>query len=272
MTDPVPDLATNNSTKSLSISEAWGLVFTHPALFVKYWNYKGAILSGVLRAPIFLVTYLVARESLKLALGAAAVQFAFRFVFAGLSGALIQAFRKVEPAWKALISVMLIVPLISHLLEFGFQYLFGYLTSTTAHTDQAIVRSVCVSIFSALFALFIMRRNVLIVGEEESKSLANDVMRIPRLVFDFCAFLPKEIAAMLRRGATVAVIATLVGFTAFSQVVGWAVTNRVYWTYGGGKEIWGLKYWGIDGLVLMILAVIASSIYYEARHRRGKRS
>ncbi|HQZ82163.1 MAG TPA: hypothetical protein PLR83_02995 [Pyrinomonadaceae bacterium] len=272
MTDPVPDLATHSTTESLSISEAWGLVFTHPVLFIKYWNYKGAILSGVMRAPIFLITYLAARESLKLALGAAAVQFAFRFAFAGLSGALIQAFRKVEPAWKALLSVMLIVPIISHLLEFGFQSLFGYLTSTAAHTDQAIVRSICVSIFSALFALFIMRRNVLIVGEEESKSLANDVMRIPRLVFEFCAFLPNEIAAMLRRGATVTVIATLIGFTAFSQVVGWAIANRIYWTYGGGKEIWGLKYWGVDGLVLMLLSIFASSIYYEARHRRGKRS
>lgn len=272
MTDPVPDLATHSTTESLSISEAWGLVFTHPVLFIKYWNYKGAILSGVIRPPIFLITYLAARESLKLALGTAAVQFAFRFAFAGLSGALIQAFRKVEPAWKALLSVMLIVPIISHLLEFGFQSLFGYLTSTAAHTDQAIVRSICVSIFSALFALFIMRRNVLIVGEEESKSLANDVMRIPRLVFEFSAFLPNEIAAMLRRGATVTVIATLIGFTAFSQVVGWAIANRIYWTYGGGKEIWGLKYWGVDGLVLMLLSIFASSIYYEARHRRGKRS
>jgi len=175
-------------------------------------------------------------------------------------------------ASSACFSVMLVVPLISHLLEFGFQFAFGYLTSTADHTDQAIVRSICVSIFSALFALFIMRRNVLIVGEAESRSLASDVMSIPRLVFEFCAFLPNEISSMLRRGATVSAIAALVGFTLFSQVVGWAVANRVFWTYGGGKEIWGLKYWGIDGLALMILAIIASSIVYEAKHRRGKRS
>lgn len=271
MTTETPDLTTL-STERLTIGAAWGLVFKHPILFLKYWNYKGAILSGVMRAPIFLITYLVGRESIKIAIAAAAVQFAFRFVFAGLSGALIQAFRKVEPAWKALLSVMLVVPIISHLLEFGFQTLFAYATSTADHTDQAIVRSICVSIFSALFALFIMRRNVLIVGEEESKSLLSDVMRIPRLVFEFCAFLPNEIAAMLRRGATVTAVAVLIGFTIFSQIVGWAVANRVFWTYGGGKEIWGLKYWGIDGLVLILLAIIASSIYYEARHRRGKRS
>ena len=271
MTNETPDLTTL-STERLTIGAAWGLVFKHPVLFLKYWNYKGAILSGVMRAPIFLITYLVGRESIKIAIAAAAVQFAFRFVFAGLSGALIQAFRKVEPAWKALLSVMLVVPIISHLLEFGFQTLFAYATSTADHTDQAIVRSICVSIFSALFALFVMRRNVLIVGEEESKSLLSDVLRIPRLVFEFCAFLPNEIAAMLRRGATVTAVAVLIGFTIFSQIVGWAVANRVFWTYGGGKEIWGLKYWGIDGLVLILLAIIASSIYYEARHRRGKRS
>jgi len=55
MTDPVPDLETHSGTESLSISEAWGLVFTHPVLFVKYWNYKGAILSGVMASLILAV-------------------------------------------------------------------------------------------------------------------------------------------------------------------------------------------------------------------------
>ena len=72
MTNETPDLTTL-STERLTIGAAWGLVFKHPVLFLKYWNYKGAILSGLMRAPIFLITYLVGRESIKIAIAAAAV-------------------------------------------------------------------------------------------------------------------------------------------------------------------------------------------------------
>ena len=56
-----------------TIGEALRNVWNDPAQFVKNWNYKGAVLSGVVRAPIFLLTYLAGRESLKLAVGAASV-------------------------------------------------------------------------------------------------------------------------------------------------------------------------------------------------------
>ena len=61
---------------SHTITEALERVWNNPSLFIKNWNYKGAVLSGVLRAPIFLVTYLAGRESLKLAIGAAAARWA----------------------------------------------------------------------------------------------------------------------------------------------------------------------------------------------------
>lgn len=264
------DITFDGSTavpQGLSIREAWADLFRNPGQFIKFWNYKGAILSGALRAPIFFITYIVGKESLKLALGAALLQFAFRFIFAGLSGYMIQSFRKVEPAWKALLSILMVVPFVSHLFEYGLQVLFAHITETADHTESAIARSICVSVFSALFALFIMRRNVMIVGEEGSRSLLSDVLNIPALVFEFCAFVPNEITAMMRRGAWIMVAAILALFTVFSQVIGWAVTNRIYWTYGGGKEMPALKYWGIDGLVLMLLAIIASSIHYSVTHR-----
>jgi hypothetical protein len=52
-----------------------------PAQFIRYWNYKGAILSGAMRAPIFLVTYLVGKESVKLALGAGSRAIRFSILF-----------------------------------------------------------------------------------------------------------------------------------------------------------------------------------------------
>ncbi|MBK9769048.1 MAG: hypothetical protein IPP63_19710 [Chloracidobacterium sp.] len=52
-----------------TIREAWLALLHEPSLFIRHWNYKGAILSSAFRAPIFLITYLRSRESLKLACG-----------------------------------------------------------------------------------------------------------------------------------------------------------------------------------------------------------
>jgi len=251
-----------------TIGEAWSNLLHNPSQFIRYWNYKGAILSGVLRAPIFFVTYLLGKESLKLALGAAFAQFIFRFFFAGISGALIQAFRRVEPAWKALLTILMLVPLVSHLFEFAVQFAFAHFTGTNDHTDEAIVRSICVSIISALFTLFIMRRNVMIVGEAESKSLLHDIMRLPLLIFEFCAFIPNEISAMIRREAFLSAVLSFAGFGVFAQMLVWAVTNKPFWTYKGGRTMPFLQYWGIDGIILLIIAVALSSLVFKARRQR----
>lgn len=265
--EETPSVAPVN--KSNTIGEAWNNLLRNPSQFVRYWNYKGAILSGVLRAPIFLITYLVGKESLKLAIGAALVQFFFRFFFAGISGALIQSFRRVEPAWQALFTILLVVPLVSHVFEFLLQTAFGYFTGTHDHTDEAVVRSVCVSIISALFTLFIMRRNVLIVGEEGSKSLFKDITQLPVLIFQFCAFIPNEVSSMLRRGAFIPAFLSIAGFGFFSQMLCWAVTNKAFWTYNNGRELSLLKFWGVDGTILLILAVVLSSLVFNRMHKRG---
>jgi hypothetical protein len=251
-----------------TIGEAWSNLLQSPSQFIRYWNYKGAILSGVMRAPIFLITYLLGKESLKLAIGAALVQFFFRFFFAGVSGALIQAFRRVEPAWKALFTILLVVPLISHIFEFLLQTAFAFLTGTNDHTDEAIVRSICVSIISALFTLFIMRRDVLIVGDAESKSFFHDLGRLPVLIFHFIAFIPNEISSMMRREAFLSALLSIAGFGVFAQMICWAVTNKMFWTYNNGREIALVKFWGIDGVILLVLAVVLSSIVFNRRKNR----
>ena len=254
--------------RTYTISEAWSNLLHNPAQFIRYWNYKGAILSGVLRAPIFLVTYLLGKETIKLALGAALLQFVFRFFFAGVSGALIQSFRRVEPAWKALLTILMVVPLISHLFEFAIQFTFAYFTGTSDHTDEAIIRSICASIVSALFTLFIMRRNVLIVGDAESKSLFHDVARLPIMIFRFLAFIPIEISAMLRREAFLAAVLSVAGFGVFAQMICLAVTNKMFWTYGSGREIPVAKFWGIDGVILLVAAVAISSLAFSFGRKR----
>lgn len=249
-----------------TISEALLGIWRDPAQLVRQWNYKGAIMSASLRAPIFLITYLAGRESLKLALGAALAQFIFRFAFAGVGGALIQAFRRVEPAWKALAAILLIVPIISHFFEFLVQISFAYLTQTGSHTDVAIIRSICISILSALFTLFIMRHNVLIVGEAESKSIWNDLGRLPLLIFEFLAFIPLEITKMLRRGEYIRAFGSVAGFGIFAELLGWAIVSKPYWTYNKGKMSI-LSFWGIDGLIILFISIAAAAIFL---HRTAK--
>jgi hypothetical protein len=267
MTNEMTFEETPNVPPKNTLGEAWANLLRNPSLFIRYWNYKGAVLSGVVRAPIFLITYLVGKESLKLAIGAALVQFTFRFFFAGVGGALIQGFRHVEPAWKALLTILLVVPVISHFFEFIIQVIFAYVTGTTDHTDEAIVRSICFSIISALFTLFIMRRNVMIVGEAESKSLLSDITRMPVLIFQFCAFIPNEIWAMVRREAFLSAVLSVAGFGVFSQMLVWAVTNKPFWTFGGGKSIPFLKFWGFDGIILIVLAITWSALYYRRQRK-----
>ena len=255
--------------KSNTIGEAWLNVLRDPSLFIRHWNYKGAILSGLLRAPIFLITYLIGKESIKLAVGAAMLQFVFRFLFAGISGALIQSFRRVEPAWKALLTILLIVPFISHVFEFLIQYGFAYFTATNDHTDEAVIRSICVSLISALFSLFIMRRDVLIVGEAESKSLFNDIARLPVLVFHFIGFIPFEIARMLRRKEFSFAFFSIIVFGVFSELMCWAVTNKPFWTYNNGHSIPLIKFWGIDGIILLLLAIGFALIYLSRKDKKN---
>ena len=257
--------------QSKTIGEALAGVLQDPAQLVRHWNYKGAIMSGGLRAPIFLITYLVGHESVKLALGAAAAQFAFRFVFAGVGGALIQAFRKVEPAWKALLTILLIVPVISHVFEFFVQTAFTYFTQTEDHTNVAIVRSICISVLSALFSLFIMRRGVMIVGEAESKSIWSDIARFPVLIFDFAMFIPFEIVRMARRGEYIRALGSGVAGCLFVELMGWAITSKPYWTHNKGQMTFA-SYYAVDGLIFLVFAVALATFLLRRDSRKSLES
>src|ERR1043166_5087372 len=77
------------------------------------WNWKAAVLSALLRAPIFFFSYF-RKDGLKLAIGAAVAQSVFRIAFGGVNGSIIQSFSKVEPAWHAVLTVPLVLAAFSH--------------------------------------------------------------------------------------------------------------------------------------------------------------
>jgi hypothetical protein len=148
------------------------------------WNWKSAVLSSLLRAALFFAVNLTA--GLPAAFAAMRTELVFRAITSGFYGALTENFCEAEPPWAAAITVMILLPIANHSLEFVVHWLRG-----TRNLASSIVASVILTAFSTLFNLFVMRRGALIVGEGR-KSLASDLMRMPQLIGAFCLLLPRH--------------------------------------------------------------------------------
>lgn len=185
--DPVFDDEDKQVPKQ-SLKTVFLNLLRHPIdTLVLRWNWKAAVLSAMLRAPIFFFTYLFKKDGLKLAIGAAFVQSIFRFIFGGVNGAIIQSFSKVEPPWHAVLTVPLILATLSHVIEFGVQTLYDNQNGVTGK-GRAIAVSVLVSAISAVFNLFAMRRGALLVKDESQQSIWRDLKRMPWLALEFLSF------------------------------------------------------------------------------------
>jgi len=146
-------------------------------MLLRRWNWKSALLSSAFRGCLFFLTNLSAgTES---AIAALVTELAFRATFSGFYGALTEAFRHVRPAWAATTTVMILLPVANHSVEFFVHWLRG-----TPKLIASIAASVAFTSVSTSFNLFAMRRGVLIVGEQRH-TLAEDFYRIPGLVAAF---------------------------------------------------------------------------------------
>lgn len=171
---------------STRLSEITRFLLRHPLhAMILRWNWKAASLSALLRASIYLTAYI--KHGMAEAIGVTLALSIFRFLFGGVNGAIIQSYRRVQPAWHALLTVPLFLAALSHLMEFvvltGYESAFG-----AVGKKNAIIFSVIVSIISAIFNLFAMRRGALIVKDETMQSFWRDLVRMPWLIFEFISF------------------------------------------------------------------------------------
>jgi len=152
----------------------------HPVSNLVYrWNWKSAITSSILRAGIFFSVNITA--GLDAAFAAMMLEFVFRAITSGFYGAITQSFRRAEPAWAASITAMVVIPVMTHTMEFIVHWIGG-----TEKLAASILVSAGFSAFSTLFNLFAMRRGILVVGDERH-SLVGDMIRMPRVIFEFAA-------------------------------------------------------------------------------------
>ena len=159
---------------------------------VRRWNWKSALTSSLTRGFIFLLANLTA--GWRAAVGAMTAEWIFRAVTSGFYGSITQTLGEVEPAWQGSLTAMVLLPVVSHSIEFGVHYLRG-----TARLRTSIISSVVFTIFSTLFNVYAMRRGTMVVGEG-TQSLAADMKSLPRMIGGFLAAGPRQVVRALRGG------------------------------------------------------------------------
>src|SRR5262245_43781361 len=144
---------------------------------VRRWNYKSAVLSAVLRASIFFGANRAA--GLDAAVAAMITEFCFRIATAGFYGAVTQSFRRVEPPHRGTAAAMLVLPVLTHSLEFMVHYWRG-----TPELGVSMAASIVFTALSTSFNLFAMRRGAFVVGAGR-RSLLSDLIALPLLIAQF---------------------------------------------------------------------------------------
>jgi hypothetical protein len=210
--------------EEIPLGEVLRSLIQHPAQIITRWNWKSALLGALLRASFYFTVYKASRESWIVTMTAVLVELSFRFFTSGISGALVQSFRRATPAWLAMLVVSITLPAFSHTIEFVTHYVqetyFDTIFAASANNarQKAFAISVLFSALSALFNLFVMRHGVLLVGAgKETNTLWNDFKKIPFLIFEFITFLPLLMIRSIQNGRLL--IATGI-FAGFGFVVG----------------------------------------------------
>ncbi|MEO6589109.1 MAG: hypothetical protein ABIP06_07255 [Pyrinomonadaceae bacterium] len=189
----------------ISVGDVLVSLLRHPAQMILRWNWKAALLGAILRASFYFTVYKASKESWVVTLTAVLVELTFRFVTSGISGSLVQSFRRAQPVWMATLLISISLPIFSHSVEyfthFAQEKYFStvFAASENNARQKAFAISVLFSILSALFNLFAMRHGVLLVGAgEETKTLWGDLKRIPLLVLEFITYLPLKIIDFIK--------------------------------------------------------------------------
>ena len=176
-----PGSSSNGKTQSphpTSIRNVFKNLARYPGrYFVQQWNWKSALMSALVRGLIFFAVNIGA--SLDAATSAMTAEVLYRIIAAGLYGALTQAFRHVEPFWKAVVCTMILLPGLSHTMEFTIHHYRG-----TERLGWSILFSVCFTACTTTFNLFAMRRGILVV-DESNASLLDDFRALPGALFAY---------------------------------------------------------------------------------------
>jgi hypothetical protein len=187
--DSAPNRRPQNAAQTTPPRESFPVALLNlvrrPQQILWLWNWKSAVLSIILRGPIFLIAG--ARQGWGASLSALFTESVFCAVTAGFYGAVVQTLRNAEPEWLTILFLTTALPALFQILEYSLHHLRG-----TPHLRLAEIVSLFVSGVSALFNWYAMRRGTLLVGGEGG-SFGADLRRLPLLLFNFLVALPRRL-------------------------------------------------------------------------------
>ena len=158
----------------MSVAGVLATIARHPIRFVSSrWNWKAAALSAAMRGTIFFVATL--GGGLTTAARTLLVDLTFRIPLAGVCAGVIQEVRFARPAWAALAVALVAVPVTAHAVEIAVHSI-----AMTPWMWRGVAASIALSIVSSAVELFLMRRQILLVGPDGAP-LGADVRRLLRI-------------------------------------------------------------------------------------------
>jgi fructose-specific phosphotransferase system IIC component len=154
--------------------------WTNVALF---WNWKSAVLSIMLRVPVFAVA--ASRRGLEAVTAAVVTEAVVCGFNAGCYAAVVQAIRNRKPLWLTALLVAVGLPFLGQVIEYQAHAWRG-----TPHRIPAVLVSTVLSALSSLFNWYAMQRGALLVGNE-GRSFSNDLRQMPSLLGRFLMLGPR---------------------------------------------------------------------------------
>jgi hypothetical protein len=140
--------------------------------FCRLWNWKSAVVSASMRAPIFFAANLHA--GVDAAAAAFLTEFTYRVVSAGFYGAFTEFFARRQARRAATVQAVIVLPALAHAAEYVVHWFAG-----TPHIATAIAGSVAMSMATTRFSLFLMRRGLFVAG---GQSFVADIRQLSLLV------------------------------------------------------------------------------------------
>jgi hypothetical protein len=253
--------------EEISVGDVFRSLASHPAQIIKRWNWKAALLGAMLRASFYVSVYKANNQNWRAAMAAAGVEFSFRFLTSGASGALVQSFRRATPVWLATLIITISLPTISHTIEYFThyaqeRYFSAVIPASTNNSRQiAFAVSVLFSVLSAMFNIFIMRHGVLLVGAgNETKSFWSDIKQFPYLIVKFVSFLPIEIINSIKNRNYLTAIGIFLGFGATVGTILGVFRGKWSWAWTTALGAWAIFF-----VFTLFVAVVLRFINQRAK-------
>jgi hypothetical protein len=163
----------------------------HPAqTFFYSWNWKAALLSAMMRAPLFLVATL--RQGLEAISVAVLVEAVYSAGISGCYGAFVQKLRGARPLWVSGVLILVVLPGLLLWLDYEL-----HLATGMPNLKGGMIAAASFSLLSSLFNWYLMGRGSLLVGVEGG-SFGSDLKRLPMMLVDFVAWVPRHCCRLLR--------------------------------------------------------------------------